>query len=195
MTPIIARTYTELREPSPKPDSEPRSEPLDAFRSESAYVLLGDPGSGKTTAFEHECEELGAAAVFLDAREFLALDPGQHPEWRGKTLFIDGLDEVRAGSSDARTPFDRIRSRLDSLGRPPFRISCREADWLGENDRTRLGAVAPEATVTTLRLDVPIVDVQRFCQSNGAATLSVPRWPPEGAVAAFWRPGTPLART
>ncbi|MCY4616615.1 MAG: hypothetical protein OXC71_09535 [Chloroflexi bacterium] len=126
---------------------------MDAFRSESAYVLLGDPGSGKTTAFKHECEELGAAAVFLDAREFLAFDPGQHPGWQGKTLFIDGLDEVRAGSSDARTPLDRIRSRLDSLGRPPFRISCREADWLGENDRTRLGAVAPEATVTTLRLD------------------------------------------
>ena len=163
MTPIIARTCTELREPSPKPDSEPRPEPLDAFRSESAYVLLGDPGSGKTTAFKHECEELGAAAVFLDAREFLAFDPGQHPEWQGKTLFIDGLDEVRAGSSDARTPLDRIRSRLDSLGRPPFRISCREADWLGENDRTRLGAVAPEATVTTLRLDpLTLSDIEQI---------------------------------
>ena len=43
--------------------------------------------------------------------------------------------------------------------------------------------------------DLTNVDVQRFCQSNGAATLSVPRWPPEGAVASFRRPGTPLART
>ena len=70
--------------------------------------------------------------------------------------------EVRRSLSMASTRFgqvhrtrarrsNRIRSRLDSLGRPPFRISCREADWLGENDRARLGTVAPEATVTTLR--------------------------------------------
>ena len=163
MTHFVARTCTELREPSSRPDVEPRSELLDAFRSESAYVLLGDPGSGKTTAFKHECEELGDAAVFLDAREFLALGSGQHPEWQGKTLFIDGLDEVRAGSSDARTPLDRIRGRLDSLGCPSFRISCREADWLGENDRTRLGAVAPEATVTTLRLDpLTLSDIEQI---------------------------------
>ena len=51
--------------------------------------------------------------------------------------------------------------------------------------------------VVSLRLTnaVNSVDVQRFCQSNGAATLSVSRWPPEGAVASFRRPGTPLART
>ena len=52
-----------------------------------------------------------------------------------------------------RTPLDSIRARLDALGHPPFRISCREADWLGENDRARLAAVAPGAVVATLRLD------------------------------------------
>ena len=153
MTHIVARTCTRVPRPQERPDPEASSEPLSAFRSETAYVLLGDPGSGKTTAFKRECEELGEASVLLDARDFLVLDLARHPELKDKTLFIDGLDEVRAGSSDRRTPLDHIRRRLDALGRPSFRISCREADWLGENDRARLDAVAPGAAVTTLRLD------------------------------------------
>ena len=153
MTHIVARTCTRVPRPQERPDPEASSEPLSAFRSETAYVLLGDPGSGKTTAFKRECEELGEASVLLDARDFLVLDLARHPELKDKTLFIDGLDEVRAGSSDRRTPLDHIRRRLDALGRPSFRISCREADWLGENDRARLDAVASGAAVTTLRLD------------------------------------------
>ena len=113
-----------------------------AFRDAPAYVLLGDPGAGKTTAFEIEREALGEQACLVSARDFLTFDPQHHPEWRGKTLFIDGLDEVRAGSSDARTPFDAIRGRLDTLEKPRFRLSSREADWLGANDRNRLEAVS-----------------------------------------------------
>ena len=77
----------------------------------------------------------------------------RHPEWRAKTLFIDGLDEVRAGSLDARSPLDQIRGRLDALGRPCFRLSCREADWLGANDRKHLAAVSPNSELIILRLD------------------------------------------
>ena len=127
--------------------------PWHAFRSVPAYVLLGDPGAGKTTAFEVECEALGDSACPISARDFLALDMDRHPEWRDKTLFIDGLDEVRAGTDDVRTPFDAIRNRLDALGRPRFRLSCREADWLGANDRDNLASVTPDGAVTVLRLD------------------------------------------
>ncbi len=74
-----------------------------------------------------------------------------------KTLFIDGLDEVRAGVADARTPFDVLRSRLDALGKPRFRLSCREADWLGTNDRENLTRVCSDAGLTVLRLD-PLSD-------------------------------------
>ena len=55
-------------------------------------------------------------------------------EWRDKTLFIDGLDEARAGKDDARTPLDAIRGKLNKLDCKCFRISCREADWLGSPD-------------------------------------------------------------
>ena len=99
MTFIVPRTCTELAD-------RRESRNLSDFLDEPAYVLLGDPGSGKTTAFQTERARLGSAALHITARDFITFDPKNHPEWRGKTLFIDGLDEVRVGRSDVRTPFD-----------------------------------------------------------------------------------------
>ena len=145
MTPAtLPRTVTET--------GDDRSQPLAAFRETEAFVLLGDPGAGKTTEFRREVEALGPDALFLPARDFLTFTETRDQEWSGKTLFIDGLDEVRAGTGDPRAPFDEIRRRLDRLGRPRFRLSCRAADWLG-SDRERLRAVSPDETVTVLRLD------------------------------------------
>ena len=149
----VFRTCTEIREGNDERRQEAVSKPLETFRSVPAYVLLGDPGAGKTTAFEMEREALGEEAFLISARDFRTFDPQHHPEWRGKTLFIDGLDEVRAGSSDANTPFDEIRSSLDALGKPRFRLSCREADWFGATDRKHLEYVSPDSTVMVLRLD------------------------------------------
>ncbi|WP_420617801.1 NACHT domain-containing protein [Candidatus Poriferisocius sp.] len=149
MSDYVARTCTEV-DTGRAADA---SAPLSHFRERSAYVLLGDPGSGKTTEFKREQAALGDAAVYMSARDFIAFSVDSHPEWRGKTLFIDGLDEVRAGVVDRRSPLDQVRSRLDQLGRPSFRISCREADWLGGNDCRSLEAVSPDSLVAVLRLD------------------------------------------
>ena len=157
MTKPVPRTCTEITQNEPDHRGEKKSRPLKEFRSKPAYVLLGDPGSGKTTAFEVESRELGEEAVLIDARRFIRSDLNSHPEWRDKMLFIDGLDESRAGQSDARTPLDSICNRLEKLGRPSFRISCREADWLGDNDRRNLATVSSNSQVTTLRLD-PLTD-------------------------------------
>ncbi len=150
---IVPRTCIEIPPRDEAHNREQKPCLLAAFRSVPAYVLLGDPGSGKTTAFEVEREALGENACLITARDFLALNMDSHPEWPDKTLFIDGLDEVRAGTADVRTPFDAIRGRLGALGKPRFRLSCREADWLGANDRKRLASVALDGTVTVLRLD------------------------------------------
>ena len=157
MNVIVPRTYTEILPRDEAQNQEKNPQPLEAFRSAAAYVLLGDPGSGKTTVFQTECGALGENACLITARNFLTLDMNSHPEWRGKTLFIDGLDEVRAGAPDARTPFDEIRRRLDELDRPRFRLSCREADWLGDNDRRHLASVSQDSQVTVLRLN-PLKD-------------------------------------
>ena len=151
---IVPRTCTEVRDKDSNQNLETISKPLEAYRESTAYVLLGDPGAGKSTAFKTEYEALGEeAAHLITARDFLTFDSTKNPEWQDKTLFIDGLDEVRAGTSDARGPFDEIRCRLETLGKPRFRLSCRGADWLGANDRKRIRDISPDSKVIVLRLD------------------------------------------
>ena len=151
-TGYVDRTCTELAAGRATGDSAP-SGPLSDFRDASAYVLLGDPGAGKTTEFERESESSEEAAMVVSARDFITFDPADRLEWQNKTLFIDGLDEMRAGAAGGRSPLDDIRGRLDELDQPKFRLSCREADWLGHSDRQALEAVAVDGCVTVLRLD------------------------------------------
>lgn len=128
---------------------------LAEYRDTGVYVLLGDPGAGKTAAFKQEASDTGG--LFITARDFLDLDI--RDTWRNTTLFIDALDESRAGEGDGRTPLGRIRGKLDQLGRPRFRLSCREVDWLGASDRGALQGVTPDNLIVTLRLE-PLTEEQ-----------------------------------
>ena len=143
-------------------------------------MLLGPPGSGKTTVFKHLAERQGGHCV--TARDFLTFD--DRPEWHDTTLFIDGLDETRAGTTDGRTPLDSIRAKLDRMGRPRFRLSCREADWFGANDRDHLKKVSPSGAVKVLRLD-PLSDQDIHQFLRGALGIEEP----ENFVAAAQRKG------
>ena len=129
-----------------------RSAPLADFRSERAYVLLGDPGAGKTEAFKMESRAV-PGSVRVPARRFVSRSLDRHPEWCAETLFIDGLDEVRAGRPDARRPMDLILERLEHLGSPSFRLSCRAADWLGRNDLQEIVSTAGYGNVRVLHLE------------------------------------------
>ena len=144
---FVARTCTESEAGSSLGPGTPVS--LDELRDIGAYVLLGAPGSGKTTLFEREARK--TSGVFGSARDFIALS--DRPEWHGKNLFIDALDERRPRSSDPTHPLDQVRSRLDKLGRPKFRISCRDADWLGKSDWDHLKRVSPDGRVRVFHLD------------------------------------------
>lgn len=145
------RTCTRLTAVESGGQREAGSAPLSAHRSEQALVLLGDAGAGKSREFRRECEQLGETAVLCSARDFVTFDV--RPDWGDKTVFIDGLDEIRAGTADGRPALDEIRKRLDQLGWPGFRISCREADWLGSNDRHSIESETPSGMVAVLRLD------------------------------------------
>ena len=133
--------------------------PLSTYRYAPVYVLLGDPGAGKSTAFERE-HSATPRAELVTARDFRTIY-GDALSPQTETLFIDGLDEARAGGDDPRGPFDEIRTRLRQLTPKRVRISCRELDWLGENDRMNLSKVVPSREVIVLRLEPLNADEQR----------------------------------
>ena len=160
MSLVVPRTVTVLEragfEPGVAAAPLRRSVPLADFRSARAYVLLGDPGAGKSTAFETEVGS-NPDSVLVTARRFIARSPEHHDEWSAETLFIDGLDEVRAGRPDARHPLDQMLQRLEQVGSPGFRMSCRAADWLGRNDLEEIVAGAGYDQVHVLQLE-PLSD-------------------------------------
>jgi hypothetical protein len=129
--------------------SEPA--PISHYQDTRAWVLLGDPGSGKTSTFEALAVINGHTPV--TARDFIELEPplGGYPS----PVFIDGLDEYTAGTGDGFTAIGCIRSRLQALGTPPFRISCREADWRGSTDSSALQRLVGEDQFAELHL-VPL---------------------------------------
>ena len=151
MSLVVPRTVAVVQ-PDAAAEPNRRSAPLADFRSARAYVLLGDPGAGKSTAFETEADS-DPDSVLVTARRFIARNPERHPEWKARTLFIDGLDEMRAGTPDARRPLDQILQRLERLDSPSFRLSCRAADWLGRNDLDEIVAAAGYEHVRLLQLE------------------------------------------
>lgn len=144
MSPTVLRTVTPVGVSGP-------SQPLARFRDVPAFILLGDPGAGKTTEFKEAAAS--EDAVYVTARKFARADVARRPEWRNTTLFIDGLDELRSGNGDPRQPLDAVLARLESLGWPRVRISCRSSTWLGKNDRHEIESEADYGNLVLLLLD------------------------------------------
>ncbi|MDD3519411.1 MAG: hypothetical protein PHQ14_13770, partial [Chromatiales bacterium] len=111
-------------------------------------MLLGEPGAGKSTVFKEEAEAIGGC--HLRIAKFIHLDDVS--PLTGKDLFLDGLDEVRAGQGDTSVLIEACE-RLKRLGNPRFRIACRAADWHGSSDRAEITSASPDRTLAVLRLE------------------------------------------
>ncbi len=105
----VRRTCRDIGESGSRGPAHIPSLPVEEWNDEAAYVLLGPPSSGKTTIFKHLAKRQCGHCV--SARDFLALNEGA--KWHDEILFIDGIDETRAGTADGRNPLDRIRAKLD----------------------------------------------------------------------------------
>lgn len=144
---LIVSRYVRPVKKDGDPSVENPTQSLEDFRDQAAWILLGEPGAGKSSVFEHEAKAHGG--IVLSVAEFLEdLDA----DWQGRTLFLDGLDETRAGGGDDRVLF-KIRSRLKKLGNPSFRIACRAADWFGSTDREAMAVGSPDGELPVLLLE------------------------------------------
>ncbi|MBF0339756.1 MAG: hypothetical protein HQL95_02175 [Magnetococcales bacterium] len=124
--------------------------PLSDFFDEKALVILGEPGMGKSTSFLQAAKK-EANSEYLTIRQFI---PPRNPtDLAGKTLYLDGLDEQRAGRANVNDVLDAIIGCLQELGYPKFRISCRTADWLGGLDKSSLSDAVKSGGITVLRMD------------------------------------------
>jgi predicted NACHT family NTPase len=122
--------HTNASRSNPAAESEPR--PFTDFGHCPYLILLGDPGAGKTHLFRETATAEGAR--LLKARDFLNT-PAERLS--GEALFIDGLDEKRAGRGDQNT-IDDLLAKFFAVNPARARISCRAADWLGESDEAAL---------------------------------------------------------
>lgn len=135
---------------------------LEDLREQAAWILLGEPGAGKSKSLEMEAQ--ATEGVFISIAKFLSDDPV--PAWREKTLYLDGLDETRAGGGD-NSILLRLRAHLRKLGSPRFRIACRAADWFGSTDSQVIGDVSQDGQLGVYALDpLDIADIQEILHQN-----------------------------
>lgn len=127
----MARKVRKLSTPLCRQEPDPPRS-FSEFSHTPHLILLGAAGSGKTHLFWEQATE--EKAVYVTARAFLNL-PAK--KLSGQALFIDGLDERRAGRGD-RDTVDAIVRHLFEVEPSRVRISCRVADWLGETDLVAL---------------------------------------------------------
>lgn len=124
---------------------------LSEWRDEPAYVLLGDPGSGKTESLKAEAEAVDG--VFVSA---VLIEADVAPVVGTDALvFIDAVDEVKG--SGGGNIVGAIARYLRDNGKPRFRVACREADWRVDADRQLLEAVVHDGAVKELHLS-PLSD-------------------------------------
>jgi predicted NACHT family NTPase len=123
------RVVRDLTHPRKSDDAQLRL--FSEYSARVNIVLLGDPGAGKSHLFRTFATIEGGRLVTV--RTFLRAPVHR----QGEILFIDGLDERRAGRGD-RDTVDALMEGLFEAAPAKVRLSCRVADWLGESDLASL---------------------------------------------------------
>ena len=156
--------YRRVKQLSQLPDggSDTEAVGLDSLRSVPAWVLLGEPGAGKSEAFKSEAQS--DTGLRLTIAEFVYSDIDE--AWKDKCLFLDGLDEVRASATTVSI-LVQVKSKLRKLGLPNFRIACRAADWRGQSDLEEIIGASPNGQLPIYTLEpLTHADIKRILEDN-----------------------------
>jgi hypothetical protein len=121
---------------------------IEEWDSLFAYVLLGDPGSGKSWALIAESTRVAGLLVKAqDICDGVAIEPKLE-----QIVFIDALDEIKANSSD-QSAMGTIRKWIHDRPNRKFRLACREADWRSDVDKAKFTQFTPDIEIVELHLD------------------------------------------
>jgi hypothetical protein len=118
-------------------------------------ILLGDPGSGKTYAFETAAHL--EKVDYFTVREFIAYFETLNIQ---KIIYLDGLDEFRSRLGDKNLIIELIQF-LSKCNHPKLRLSCRSADWLGQSDLSMFKRYFHNTSFVVLHLE-PLDDDEVF---------------------------------
>jgi len=119
-------------------------------RDHVGYVLLGEPGIGKSTVFEAEAAHDGVGVVPVRA----AVHGFAGAE--GAPLYLDGLDEYRADGGE-RDKIYHVAKLLRELKPSRWRLSCRAEDWRKDADVSALQLASGSATLLVAQL-LPLLE-------------------------------------
>lgn len=143
----VTRTFRQIKPERRSGQAQPTGVIEDFFENH-VFVVLGEPGLGKTTSFQYGAHQ-EPGAVFIRIGEFLSAPKLDH--LAQKTLYLDGLDEHRSRANGVDV-MDAIIGRVKSLGNPKVRISCRTAEWHGGKDLDALSSISDGTPVVQLEL-------------------------------------------
>lgn len=109
----------------------------DVIKKYEIVVLLGPPGSGKSSILEKYENDHGNSSQRFKVNKFLKLNAQIGKDT--KVLLLDGLDEYRSVAADKAFIITEIGNKINELPKNiHVVISCREMDWYGETDVTAL---------------------------------------------------------
>lgn len=110
----------------------------DAINKHNLIVILGAPGSGKTSILQKYQEENSSKTKFYNAKDFIKLDLDKNIDETIEVLLLDGLDEFRSTETDKAFVVKQLAHKISNLKHLTIVISCREMDWYGETDSKAL---------------------------------------------------------
>jgi hypothetical protein len=130
------------------------SRALTSLLAKPCFVLLAEPGMGKTSVFKAMATM--QAAKYITANDLLIEDEfdgvcAEHP------LYIDALDEARA--ADGTGVLSAVRKKLRKFKISNFRLACRAADWNSGTDNEDIAYLAADEKCPAFVLE-PLDDSQ-----------------------------------
>lgn len=162
---FVPRRVRQLK-PTSVGELETEAVALASLRTVPAWVLLGEPGSGKSRAFNIEAQ--AGNGLLLTIANFVYSDI--EDVWKNRCLFLDGLDEVRA-SGTRESILYQVRTKLRKLGSPNFRIACRAADWHGQSDQEEIIGASLDGQLKIYALEpLNLADIKHILQNEFGRT-------------------------